>query len=222
MTDSKRVFTSGTLGSRWIGVCKLIGKSPRVDHSDEAFDRHYVFKTRGIDPLIDCHTGAFLGPFNLFGENFHKLQELTPDEIRKECDRPYAEPFGEKLRFHRCHQFAYHLDWLYETFPESRFMIVLLNPIKAMAWWLEVGGPEVGYPKYDYYKDIHFAWDEVCAHHERNKAFLEKHNVTPRQCTPQWILENFGFDIPEDDQFNKFRGDCLVTVGLVNGPQYRP
>jgi len=49
---------------------------------------------------------------------------------------------------------AYCLDWLVGTFPTSKIIFVIKQPIEeCVEWWQSAGGFDITYPKYDWYKN---------------------------------------------------------------------
>lgn len=151
MDESKLIFLTGAPGSKWSAVSWVLSEALSVDKTDRTPDRLMVHKKayNGVR-----HTGVYFGPGMELGHNFHRINELSKEEILSEIQKGWPEWDDTKYHIIRCHQFINNFDWLVRSFPTSRFVVVTRRPEQCVAGWMSVGGIDIPYPKYkDYYID---------------------------------------------------------------------
>jgi hypothetical protein len=152
INDSKLIFWTGAPGSKWSATAWCLSKTKRldIDSSDQAEHRCYIVNDKRWPGIR--HVGSYFGPGMEFGHNFHKINTLTKDEIKEEISKAFDE--NDKFKIIRCHQFVYHLDWIRDTFPESKIVVVWRKPEASWNGWITAGGIDISYPNYnEYYKD---------------------------------------------------------------------
>jgi len=159
MDDSKLIFWTGAPGSKWSSTSWALTKTKKIliDNSDNTPERHYVIPEKFQHPEVSFkikHVGSYFGPGMEFGQNFHRINTLTKDEIKKEINKAFNGKHPEKYKIVRCHQFVYNLDWIRDNFPTSKIVIVYRKPEASINGWLTAGGIEIKHPDYKkYYKD---------------------------------------------------------------------
>jgi len=87
-----------------------------------------------------------------------KLDKFNSDfnqEIINEIDAAYEDKTWDKYRIVKSHHFALHLDFIKNTFPKSKIIMVLRPDKYAYFTWIKSGGFEkIQYPDYhEFYKD---------------------------------------------------------------------
>jgi hypothetical protein len=168
--ESKLIFYTGAPGSKWSATAHLITMNSRwpINTSDYSKERTYTHENKPI-----AHQGAYWGPGNGIGENFHQLSNMGKDEVLHEIDKPYSDKSWDKYRLIKCHHFSSHLDWIKENFPQSKILIVLRPDIICLRGWLVTGGfHTITYPNYSvFYK---------------NKFVLEELNVVRKKYWKNW------------------------------------
>ena len=150
--DNKLIFWTGAPGSKWSATAWCLSKTKRldIDSSDQAEHRCYIVNDKRWPGIR--HVGSYFGPGMEFGHNFHKINTLTKDEIKEEISKVFDE--NDKFKIVRCHQFVYHLDWIRDTFPESKIVVVWRKPEISWNGWISAGGFDITHPNYnEYYKD---------------------------------------------------------------------
>ena len=162
------IFLTGAPGSKWSAVSWVLSEVPElnVDKTDRTPDRCMVHKEayNGVR-----HTGAYFGPGQELGKRFHKVNELSKQEICDQIQEGWEVWDDSKHHIVRCHQFINNFDYLTETFPESKFVVVTRRPQQCWHGWHSVGGIDIPYPHYkEYYKDNDTAHDMIIA--EAKKA----------------------------------------------------
>ena len=75
MDESKLIFYTGAPGSKWSATAHLItmNKKYPINTSDYSAERTYTHVQRDVS-----HLGAYWGPGNDIGENFHQLSSNNP------------------------------------------------------------------------------------------------------------------------------------------------
>tara|TARA_R100000353_G_scaffold96808_2_gene70719 strand:- start:375 stop:1070 length:696 start_codon:yes stop_codon:yes gene_type:complete len=150
--DNKLIFWTGAPGSKWSATAWCLSKTKKldIDSSDQAEHRCYIVDDERWPGIR--HVGSYFGPGFEFGHNFHKINTLTKDEIKEEISKVFDE--NDKFKIVRCHQFVYHLDWIRDTFPESKIVVVWRKPEISWNGWISAGGFDITHPNYnEYYKD---------------------------------------------------------------------
>jgi hypothetical protein len=121
-------------------------------------------------------------------------------------DQAWAEPGG--CRLVKSHQWPDKFDEIERFYPDDWIMLVYRPDMASFAWWHEVGGFQIKYPCYDWYRDEADMLHEIS---RNNKLILEyacQKRARWQYFTPEWIYEHFGYlvDVP------KVHSDILVTL----------
>ena len=149
------IFVSGAPGSRWSATIRSLSYNTNVNMSDEYYaskDAFSVTLTKdGVDKKQAWHRGAYWGPYHKQGHKFDNLDKMSKDEIMSEIYKPFDNNTGVKII--KSHWFAYHLDFISKTFPRSCIMGVYLPDDVCFDWWKLVGGWDITYPIYTWYKN---------------------------------------------------------------------
>lgn len=192
--ESKLIFLTGAPGCKWSATAHLITfnqKYPinKSDYNKERFFHHSIANV--------AHQGAYWGPGNGLGEKFANLSSLSKKEILEEIDKPYGDKSWNKYRIIKCHQFSLNLDFIKETFPKSKILIVLRPDKVCYFSWLSAGGFEsISYPNYSlYYKNKELLFDKIVEENQCSRNFIKKHNlnlniVTERYWKDFWNIDN--------------------------------
>lgn len=176
MEDNKLIFWTGAPGSKWSATAWCLSKTKKldIDISDRASHRGYEHSnfpgTR--------HVGSYFGPGFEFGNKFHNINTLTKNEIKDEINKAFSNnKYPEKYKIIRCHQFVYNLDWIRDTFPTSKIVIVYRKPEMAFNGMLSIGSiAEIKYPNYkEYYKN-----DKILEEKINEECYLAS----------KWIFDN--------------------------------
>jgi hypothetical protein len=174
--ESKLIFFTGAPGSKWSAIAHLIAQNKKypINTSDYSPERVYYHNNVGIS-----HLGAYWGPGNGIGENFHKLNDLSKEEILYEIDQPYADKSWKKYRIIKCHQFSINLNFIKEKFPNSKIITVLRPDIHCVHGWLGAGGFEkITYPSYEkYYKNKEILKEKIKEENNFIKEFIHNNNL---------------------------------------------
>ena len=159
------ILAMGAPGSRWSGSIRLLSlMHEEINCSDETedteyngpsriiqkYDRYYVDED-GKERSIGWHRGAYWGPYHTYGQNFD-VMDITKEEAIAEFKKPYAD-WDSGIKIVKSHWFSYHIPKLREWFPEATLMCFYMEDQECFDWWHEVGGWDIEYPHYDWYKD---------------------------------------------------------------------
>ena len=185
------VFFTGVPGSRWSGVAKLLCQHPSVDNTDCSEKRSYR----------DMHFGNYFGPGMEHGKLFQNMNKLHPNILIEDLESPYTDNNYNQIRFLKGHIFAYHLDFIEQRFRDSKIMIVYRNDELSLNWWLEAGGFDIPYPKYDWYVDEATMLEKIKIENQHILTFVNKHNKQLEPFTTEWIKQNFDWNIEVNDYF---------------------
>ena len=192
MDESKLIFFTGAPGSKWSAFAHILSHNNilPINTSDYANDRIYTHPVPNVS-----HLGAYWGPGFRWGENFHRINELSKDEIIAEIDKPYSDKNWEQYRIIKCHQFSLNLDWIKENFPTSKIMIVLRpNSVCANAW-ISAGGWDITYPTYQsYYKNDDTLREKTLTELQAAKTFINKHNIDMSVVTQRYWYHRWGIE----------------------------
>lgn len=186
------IFFTGAPGSRWSGISKLLCQHPTVNNSDCNETREYR----------DMHRGHYFGPGMEFGNFFRKMENIPSATLLAELNAPYADDNQEQLRILKSHAFAYNLDFIKEQFPDSKILMVYRDDYDSLKWWLEAGGFDITYPKYDWYVDESTMLRQIKLENQGIFDFVVKHGLTLEPFDSKWIKTNFGWDMPVDSYFD--------------------
>ena len=153
----KYIFVAGAPGSKWSSVVKNIYYSADLDQSDYTDARTYYHEAWGQTELM--HLGAYWDPGMEFGENFDRLDQLTPEECEAEFDRPFS---GTGIRIIKSHVFMHHIGFLKETWPDCPVVLVHRGDDACLGWWVRCGHFDITYPNYNkYYRDLKHMAEQI-------------------------------------------------------------
>lgn len=145
--ESKLIFFTGAPGSKWSAVSNLISLTPRikVNITDRSEERTYSHPPKFNSAQ---HIGSYFGPGMEFGHKWHKLDTLSKDEILEEISKPWTEENPDEYRIVKSHVICNNLDYIAETFPKSKIMVVFRPVESCYKGWFGSGGFDIPYPKY--------------------------------------------------------------------------
>lgn len=188
------LFYTGAPGSRWSAISQVLGQMPHVNTSDESAKRlfHHL--------KFSGHKGMYFGPGMELGKSFDRIKDLSREEILLEIDQAYENLNGKDLRIIKGHIFSYQLDELKEKFPESKIMMVWRSDAECIKWWFDIGGFNIKYPKYDWYRDEATMRERIVEENRCIQNFAKKYNLDLVPFNAQWVQENFGCSVVIEDQ----------------------
>lgn len=144
------------------------------------------------------HSGAYFGPGNMFGHNFHNLPDMTKEEFLEECAKPFTNPWDGRKMFVKSHWFAYNLQWLQENFPEASFAFCYSPMPEAFKWWHLCGGWNITYPDYSWYGTDERMIEGIMAENALIKDFITKNNLKfDHNESFEGFYSELGFEQPE-------------------------
>lgn len=202
MDESKLIFCTGAPGSKWSAISWVLSECMDVDKTDRTPDRLMVHKEvyNGVR-----HTGVYFGPGKELGQNFHNVNTLSKEEILAEIKQGWPTWDDSKYHIVRCHQFINNIDWLIETFPDSKFVVVTRTPEKCMAGWMSVGGIDIPYPNYKlYYKDNDTAKDLIKAEVQLAHEAFFNHKMDTYVASAGHFYRKFGLEFEEDTDVARY------------------
>lgn len=215
MDTSKLIFCTGAPGSKWSAMSWVLSEVPElnVDTTDRTPERLMVHKEvyNGVR-----HTGAYFGPGMDLGPEFHNITKFTKEEICEQIKQGWPTWDDEKHHIVRCHQFIYNFDWLVDTFPESKFMVVTRRPEQCVLGWTSVGGIDIPYPHYkEFYKDNETA--EKMIKHEAQLALeaMWDHQMDTYVASSGHFKRKFGLEIQSEDS------DLARYIRSIEGYMYK-
>jgi hypothetical protein len=156
-TGNNIIFATGAPGSKWSRMLSLIGLHPAINSSDKhkmpKYHQSQIF-SNGKVANIGNHSGTYFGPYNGFGENFDDLTKISKEDFLEEIKRPF-DNWDEGIKIVKSHWFSYgnNLNWLKENFPDSTIILLYNGEDVAFKWWHFVGGWDITFPVYTWYKD---------------------------------------------------------------------
>ena len=203
----KYIFVAGAPGSKWSSVVKNIYYSADIDQSDYSDARTYYHEAWGQTELM--HLGAYWDPGMEFGENFDRLDQLTPAECEAEFDRPFS---GTGVRIIKSHVFMHHIGFIKKTWPDCPVVLVHRGDDACLGWWVKCGHFDITYPSYHkYYKDLRQMAVEI----KRQNADMRTH----------WDYASFVYDNielckqlgiePPPEQYRQNYADSKVRVKIL-------
>lgn len=174
--ESKLIFFTGAPGCKWSATSHIITHNLKYPINTSDYDKNKVYTHEDVNI---SHLGAYWGPGNGIGENFHRLSELSKDEILEEIDKPYLDKSWNKYRIIKCHHFSLHLEFIKKTFPKSKILIVLRPDAICFYNWLVAGGFEkITYPNYSvYYKNKEILEQKIQEENSAARNFVRDNNL---------------------------------------------
>jgi hypothetical protein len=187
------IFFTGVPGSRWSGIAQYLSQHSSVDNSD--CNKNRTYKKRFWIQKELLHFGNYFGPGMESGKLFEHMNKLHPTELLNELKAPYADINYNQTRILKSHQFAYHLDFIKETFPKSKIMLVYLDNDSSLKRWLMLGGFDITYPNYEWYVNKKTMLEKIKIENQCILDFSKKHNIALELFTNEWIKTKFGWNI---------------------------
>lgn len=174
--ESKLIFYTGAPGSKWSVASHIIAHNTKypINKSDYREDRIFQHSTVNI-----CHYGAYFGPGNEFGKQFDNISLMSKNDIINQIDLAYSDKSWDKYRIVKCHHFSLNLEFIKETFPSSKIIIVLRPDTLCYQSWVSAGGFEkISYPNYlSYYKNLKILEEKIIEENESSRNFIDKYNL---------------------------------------------
>lgn len=189
----KRIFFTGVPGSKWSGIAQIIETIPGFNTSDRTPERTYKHHS------YTGHVGAYFG----WRMEFEPLIRWVGSDY---IDQAWIEPGG--CRLVKSHNWPDKFDEIEKYYPDDWIMLVYRPDMASFAWWHEVGGFQIKYPRYDWYQDEADMLHEIT---RNNKLILEyacKKQATWSYFTPDWVKENFNTAV----EIPTIQKDVLVTL----------
>jgi hypothetical protein len=182
------IFFTGAPGSRWSGVGQKIRDNwEDADNSDLTPDKLYTHHK------YSGHKGNYYGPGMLNGNWLDKsfgTKAMWENEIKQSFNG-----VPNSIKTILSHNFAYYLDDIVKTFPDSKIVLCYRPDDECYKWWHQAGGWDISYPSYDWYRDNSTMNYQIA---EQNKAILDfcyRKGLTLEQPGKNWFRQNFKRDI---------------------------
>lgn len=139
----KYIFLAGAPGSRWSSVAKHLYSSPQINTSDslESYTKS--------GERVPMHVGAYWDPGMGYGENFDVMDIMSTNYLEEEFDAPFKT--HDKIKIIKSHQFSKYLEFIKDTWKFCPIVIAYRPNKTCYDWWLEAGGWNITYPKYNWY-----------------------------------------------------------------------
>lgn len=214
MIDYQFEFVTGCPGSSWSSITNNIRKNFNrfYDCSDMSNSRGHAVPdefykkytktdpdTLSPDQKI-THLGSYFGPATEYGEKFDCIEEnYSRDEFITECLRPF-DVRDNRIKQIKSHWFAYNLDWLWENLKGHHLLLIWKDPDQSYQHWLDVGGWEIKYPNYNWYRKLENMRDQIQKETDAVLEFADRKNLQLLNYTDDWVSACY----PEFSQpFNK-------------------
>jgi hypothetical protein len=184
-----------------------------VDKSDRTPERLMIHKDvyNGVR-----HTGAYFGPGMDLGPEFHNIDKFTKEEICEQIKLGWPEWYNEKHHIVRCHQFINNFDFLVNTFPDSKFVVVTRRPEQCVAGWMSVGGIDIPYPHYkEHYKDNKTAADMIRAEAQLALEVIWDYQMDTYVASAGHFKRKWGLEITDEDS------DLAKYIRSIEGYMYK-
>ena len=151
-----RVFLTGVPGSRWSGIAQELESEGGYNISDRTPERTYTHKGN--------HVGAYFGT----GMEFPAILDT------KNLDLPYR---GTGTKLHKSHEWSLMLDDITDLYHRSGIILIYRPNEVSLEWWLQAGGFNITYPKYDYYIDEKTMAKHIAIQNDSILKFAHKHRL---------------------------------------------
>lgn len=204
-TDYKFVFCTGAPGSSWSRVSHRLKKSlPYYDTSDETDDKKYYmpkhhtnsqnYDIRDSSWAGITHVGSYFGPYHEYGHGFDNIAlNYTVEEFYSECLKAFTNENPHKNhKMIRSHWFSYNLDWLWDNCKGDYMFLIWREPEESLKWWYNMGGWDINYPIYTWYKNDEIMREKVYQESNNILEFANKHNIKLFKHHNDWIKEKWG------------------------------
>jgi len=181
------IFFTGAPGSRWSGVSQTIRDNwENVDNTDLTPNKKYTHHK------YSGHIGNYYGPEMLNGGWLD--EELgTKEQWEDEIATSYLGP-KDHWKLILSHNFAYYLEEIKNTFPDSKIVMCWRPDSVCYDWWHEAGGWDISWPNYRWYKDNTKMWEEICCQNRAILEFVYKHKLPFRKPGREWFRNTWGID----------------------------
>lgn len=172
-TMNRYILLTGAPGSKWSSVAESIYQSSDVDRSD-------ISTARAYEQGSVKHTGAYFDP------------GMEYDNALKNWDLPFS---GTGKRIIKSHTFAHQLPSLKaQGYP---IVMVYRNDVDCYNWWIDAGGFDITYPRYDYFKPLDNMWNHI---QQQNKDIMQfvkdnQENIT-NATNSQELCRSLGLTLP--------------------------
>ena len=151
-----RIFLTGVPGSRWSGIAQELESEGGYNISDRTPERTYTHKGN--------HVGAYFGT----GMEFPAILDT------KNLDLPYR---GTGTKLHKSHEWSLMLDDITDLYHRSGIILIYRPNEVSLEWWLQAGGFNITYPKYDYYIDEKTMAKHIAIQNDSILKFAHKHKL---------------------------------------------
>lgn len=207
MNLPKRIFVSGSPGSRWSAITQRLWALPNFNRTDINFHTQYTRYDPRKKKFQDYfHHGTYF--------EHNTSQPVTLDEAK--LDATYADPNAGTM-MHRSHQYPFILDSIKERYPNDWIWLIYRPDFECYTQWIKCGGFYIDYPDYSFYQDEPTMMREITKQNNAKLAWVRKHNLTWYPLSEQWDLENFGFcSQPSRDKFVENILCCLYKGNEQN------
>lgn|SRR5581483_8321999 len=176
------ILATGAPGSGWSGSLRTISYADEINSTDLNAENIYIGPSqRGH------HFGTYFGPYEKFGGDFVRLNELSKDEIVAEFRKPYRHFDGIKII--KSHQFAYHLNHLVSLFPKARVICYFRETDElTFDWWHKCGGWGITHPKYQWYENDERMKRQIALENKAVRRFVTEKNMHVFNAVPDTTL----------------------------------
>jgi hypothetical protein len=181
--ESKLIFFTGAPGSKWSAVSNVLSmtKKININTTDRNEDREYTHPTKFNKAQ---HLGSYFGTGMEFGEGWHEINKFSKQEILNEIDKAWKEEKRTDYRIVKSHMISNNLDFIAETFPKSKIVIVFRPIESCYKGWFGEGGFDITYPKYHgYYKDEQTAREYIKEETKDARQWIFNRNLTIHTAT---------------------------------------
>lgn len=200
--EEQMIFFTGVPGSAWSRVATLLAYSPKLNlnNSDRCPEREYFIKTSKSWSTLINHQGGYYGSGMEFGKGFdNPSKHYTKESFVEELMRPFKTINDQNYLF-KSHSFAYCLDWLVETFPKAKHILVVRDHEKSLKWWYEAGGFDITYPSYKWYEG---RMDKQLADEDHKiREFLNAKDVLTYAPTKPFFSNKLAIDFSDKEAYN--------------------
>ena len=148
------ILMMGCPGSRWSHVHRVISENPAINNTDWSEEKSWTFMSEDVYGGITNmgnHMGSYWGPGNMYGKDFHRLNELPKEKIVADFMDAYEN--WDKVKIIKSHWFAYHIEYLHSLFPKAKLLFCYSNEIESFYRWHKCGGWGIGYANYAWYEN---------------------------------------------------------------------
>lgn len=215
MRNEQLIFFLGVPGSNWSRLAHLLSHSPilKLNTSDHSPSREYFYT--GEDPndkesyrehriTKALHHGVYFDPGMEFGDGLdNPRKHYSANSFKQEIYDAWSEHDDDRNYLIKSHSLSCNIDWIVDTFPGARIVMILSPKNRAIDRWKKVGGFKITYPNYQWFEgrmESLIDQQNACL-----RDFVEV-NDTPVVAINNWFAVNkLGLNI--DDPEVKFHFD---------------